>query len=223
MRTKFKTMARLITEIEAINHSPAGVGFPRKFICENLDLVEEEFTRDCLGDDLFDYLVGKLTDVSTAMEWEPCNAYALDTLVFIGEAFYKSTASDNDTDPRENGTPWTSVNKFTDACCNTLWTKYLRRILAYKVYYYALPFATNQSGAGGLTIQETDGRGTRSARPAEVDKSLGDVLRVVNTSTVNMIKWLDDTDQSACGFPSRVCGEGCETESTNTNDRFWWG
>ena len=215
-------MAQLITTLEVLTNSPAGVGFPNRPISENLDMVEEEIRNGCLGPDLFDYLVTKLSPLDTAPEWQTCGDYAQGEIVTRNGVRYESTTDHNDTDPLNVGSDWSQIEKFTDACCNTLWSKYLRKILAYRVYYYALPFATMTSGPSGLTVQGMDTRGERAATPSEVGRSQTDVERVITTTTTNMLAWLRHKDQVTCGFPallSEACA-ACETQTTNS--RFLW-
>lgn len=215
-------MAQLITTLEVLTYSPAGVGFPNRPISENLDMVEEEIRNGCLGPDLFDYLVTKLSPVDTVPEWQACGDYAQDEIISRNGMQYKSTADHNDTDPLDNGSDWSPIQKFTDTCCNNLWIKYLRKILTYRVYYYALPFATITSGAGGLTVQGIDNRGERAATPTEIGRAQTDVERVISQTTTNMLAWLRNKDQATCGFPS-LLSEACATcETQTTNSRFLW-
>lgn len=215
-------MAQLISTYEVLTYSPAGAGFPIKPVQENLDGTEEEIKNGCLGEPLFDYLVSKLSPTAGAMDWQTCGDYALNDLVIRNGVYYKSTATQNNTDPVDAGSDWIKVEKFTEACANSLWTGYLRKILAYRVYYYALPFATMTSGAGGLKVQGLDNRGERAATPAEIGRAQMDAERIIAQTTENMVRWLSHENQAACGFPSLgngVC-QDCETQSTNS--RFLW-
>lgn len=215
-------MAQLLTLTDVLTYSPAGSGFPHKPILEHLDMVEEETLSDCLGDDLFEFLVSHLIDTSAALDWEDCGDYALNEMVIRNGVVYKSIANQNNTDPAVKGSDWERVQKFDSDCCNTLWEKYLRKILTYRVYYYAIPFATVTSGAGGLKVQSIDSRGERAATPSEVGSTQKDIERIISVTTSNMKRWLSDSDQSDCGFPvstSAGCG-GCETPITNS--RFLW-
>lgn len=215
-------MAQLLTLTDVLTYSPAGSGFPQKPILEHLDMVEEEIVLDCLGDDLFAFLVDNLADTSAALDWEDCGDYALDELVIRNGVVYKSTANQNNTDPAVKGSDWERVQKFDNECCNSLWDRYLRKILTYRVYYYALPFATIVSGAGGLKVQSIDSRGERAATPSEIGSTQRDVERVISTTTVNMKRWLSDTEQAECNFPgtSTESCDGCEPQPTNS--RFFW-
>jgi hypothetical protein len=135
---------------------------------------------------------------------------------------YRSTANQNNTDPAVKGSDWETIFRFDNDCCNTLWERYLRKILCYRAYYYALPFATVVSGAGGLKVQSLDQRGERAATPSEVGSSQKDIERVISVTTSNMKRWLSHSDQSTCNFPS-IGGENCNScETQTTNSRFFW-
>lgn len=218
-------MAQLITATDVLLHSPAGVGFPNKPICDHLDLVEETVVNECLGTDLYEHLVGLLNPIPDGTaDWVECGDYSTGNVVYRNGLYYISLSDTNNTDPADDPANWELYPKFSTDCTNTLWERYLRRILAYKVFYHALPFATMQTGAAGLTVQLADSRGERAANGAEIAKLQENVARVISVTLDNLKTWINDTAQSACGFPSSPLSGcvGCTDKMPRANPRFMW-
>lgn len=211
----------LITPFEVLKYSPAGFDYPTASFCELIPQIEQEFARECLGIDLYDYLVTKLAAYpSTVLEYDPSVSYNLDDLVIRNGCTFKSTANSNTTDPIETGSSWTAFERFTDAGANELWTKYLRFILALKVYQSSLIFTTYRSGAGGATVNQGDGSGFRAANKNELVQLSGHLDGQVKRTTSNMLKWLAD-NYEAKGFPVPACVGACETPA-RTSRRWAW-
>lgn len=210
----------LITPFEVLKYSPAGFDYPTSSFCELIPQIEQEFTRECLGDDLYEYLVAKLAPYPSVNEYDPNVTYSLDDLVIRNGCVFKSTANTNTTDPIEPNSDWTSFERFTDAGANELWTKYLRFILALKVYQSSLIFTTYRAGAGGLTVNQGDGSGTRSATKNELTQVAGHLDGQTKRAVENMVQWLKDNAETK-GLPLSSCLGQCETK-TRSSRRFAW-
>jgi len=209
----------LITPFEVLKYSPAGFDYPTSSFCELIPQIEQEFADECLGTTLYDYLVSKLTTYpSSVSEYDPNVSYSLDDLVIRNGCTFKSTANSNTTDPIVSGSDWTAFERFTDAGSNQLWTGYLRFLLALKVYDASLIFTTYRSGAGGLTVNQGDGSGFRSANKAEIIQTSAKLDGQIKRTTDNMLRWLTKNAETL-GLPFPVCLEGCETPSRHS--RRW--
>lgn len=209
----------LITPFEVLKYSPAGFDYPTSSFCELIPQIEQEFARECLGETLYDYLVTKLAVYpSSVSEYDPNATYSLDDLVIRNGCTFKSTANGNTTDPIEPGSSWTAFERFTDAGANRLWEGYLRFLLALKVYQSSLIFTTFRSGAGGLTVNQGDGSGTRGANKAELIHTSTNLDGQIKRTTDNMLKWLDKNAETL-GLPVPECLAGCETPARHS--RRW--
>lgn len=198
-------MANLITAFEVITYSPAGKDYPQKFVCEAINREEEAFGHECLGAELYEFLLEKLTpyNANTTTEWKPGQTYALNIVVIRNGCLFKSTKNGNQTDPANDiAGDWVAIEKFTDACANELWVGYLRQTLAFRVYMSTLNFSTHQAGAGGVTIQVPDASGRRSASKGEISDLKTTLQHQIEMNTANMMRWLrKKQDDDLCTLP----------------------
>lgn len=211
-------MANIINAWEVITNSPAGRDYPQKFICDAIPREEQAFGFECLGEDLYKYLLDNLTpyDAGTTVEWKPGTTYALNAVVIRHGCLYKSNGNGNVVDPANDiVNAWNPVEKFTVACANELWTEYLRQILSFRVYMSTLNFSTQQSGAGGLVVNSGDSAGRRGATKAEISDMKGTLQHQIEMHTKNMLRWLSSKKQdTTCPLPvafALECGSLCPT------------
>ena len=67
----------LITAAEVVRDSPAGNGFPTAVICKQIGLIEPDFGEECLGEDLYEWLLDNVEAVpDTIQEWVQDSEYA---------------------------------------------------------------------------------------------------------------------------------------------------
>jgi len=187
-------MANLITAYEVKRYSPAGRDYPEVNICEAIPQVEEGLGYKCLGEDLYEWLITKLTPyLATVQEYDAATEYGLDEFVVRNGCLFQSDVACNRTDPVEVENDWAAVDKFTDACANTLWTKYLRRILALRVYETVMLYDTQHSGAGGVVVALGDGYNTghRGASKGEIADRAKRLDEDANLTVQNMYRWFD--------------------------------
>lgn len=216
----------LITAYEVLKYSPAGSDYPTATFCELIPQIEQEFARECLGTDLFNYLIGKLTPYpSNATEYDSAVSYNVDQVVIRNGCLFVSLTNANSTDPLSATGDWKQFDRFTDTNANSFWAAYLRRILALKVYMASLVYTTWRGGAGGITISEGDGAGSRSGFRAANKGELHDVktslIAEIERTTANMRIWIRDNGETA-GFPSAfVCGQFCETPGRRSRRWAW--
>ena len=203
----------LITAYEVLKYSTAGKDYPTGQFCEIIPQVEEEFARECLGQDLYDFMVEKLTPYpTTAEEWEDCTVYSVDDVAIRNGCLFVSLEDGNRTDPLNETGEWEAFERFTTTGTNLLWTKYLRRILALKVFSQSRVDVTWRSGAGGVAIGMGDSAGFRSANAAELLRLKADDIAKIEMATKNMLAWLKD-NATAQGLPtSNACAaDKCQT------------
>lgn len=209
----------LTTEFEVLKYSPAGFNYPTKSFCILIPQIEQAFRRECLGDQLFDFLVTKLKPYpATFAEWDEAATYAIGDIVIRNLCTYESTANSNTTDPIEPGATWVQFERFNHVGANELWSLYLRQIFASKVYIATLSSATYQTGAGGLVVNNGDNTGARAANKTELLGILNEQTDFVRMTVENMLEWLSD-NATEKGLPSVYCSTGCETR-TNRSRRF---
>lgn len=207
-------MPNLITAWEVKRYSPAGANYPEVNICLAIPQLEEDLGYKCLGETLYEWLLSKLTpmpDVSPE-EYNPNTDYELNAYVIRNGCLFYSPISCNRTDPIDPETDWLPVEKFTDSCANTLWEKYLRRILALRIYESVLNYDTFQSGAGGVVVALGDGynQGHRAANKSEIADRAKRLDADANTAVQNMWRWMDRQiqDKTCTGMPlesAKVC------------------
>lgn len=199
-------MANLITAYEVKRYAPAGRNYPEVNICEAIPQVEEDFGYSCLGETLYEYLQSVLTAYpATATEYDPNTEYELNDFVIRHGCLFQSNVACNRTDPLEIENDWTAVEKFTVACANTLWARYLRRIIAFRVYESVVLFDTQQSGAAGVTINLGEGfnNGLRAASKAELAERQKQLQDEANRTVENMYRWMkkQQTDGTCTVLP----------------------
>lgn len=209
----------LITAFEVLKYSPAGFDYSTATFCEIIPQIEEELARECLGADLYDYLISVLRVYpNSATEYDATLTYSLDDLAIRNGCLFVSTANGNTTDPIEPNSDWTAWERFTAAGANNLWNKYLRFILALKVYQSSLIFTTFRAGAGGLTVNSGDGSGFRSVNKTELISVEAKLDGQAQRATANMLAWLKD-NYVAESLPLPECLRGCEVPGRHS--RRW--
>lgn len=209
-------MANIINAWEVVTNSPAGRDYPQKFICEAIPREEQDFGFGCLGEDLYNYLLENLTpfDPNTTFEWATGTTYAIGDVVIRHGCLFESNGNGNTTDPANDQVDaWDPVLKFTDDCANELWEKYLRQILAFRIYMSTLNFATMQSTSGGLVVNGGDSAGRRGATKAEISDIKTTLIHQIEMHTKNMLRWLSaKEDDATCVLPLSFvldCGTLC--------------
>ena len=204
-------MANLTTPYEVLRYSAAGKDYPTMHFCELIPQIEEEFVRVCLGTELYEYLVSNMAVVPSALEWDKAATYNTgDTIIRNGCLFVSEIDSNTGDDPLLSSGDWSEFERFSDAGSQALWERYLRRILALKVYSASLTYATWRSGSGGVVVNGGDAQGFRSGTKSELSDIKTGLLAEVERTTGNMVKWLTDnaTDQ---GLPYATACLACET------------
>jgi len=198
----------LITPFEVIKYSSAGRDYPSAQFCDLIDQIEETFARECLTEELYDYLISVLQAYpQTVREWD-CNAiYSSGQFVVYNGCTFESQKNANRTQPGVND-DWEQLERFTETGANLLWTKYLRRILAQMVYVETLTPTTFKSGANGIIVgQSAYGQGDfRSAGKSELNDVKQNIFKDIERTKANMLHWLNDNAetnelpwQSTCG------------------------
>lgn len=216
-------MANFLTPIEALKFSGAGMSFPRRLLCEAIPTVEEDLFGNCFGHDLYVFLQGKLTEIPENIEeWQPDFFYNDGAFVYRDDVIFESTIGSNSIDPLLCTTEWTAVQKFTDANANTLWEKYLRKILALLTHQSALPYATHQSGANGLVIQGADHTGRRAATTQELTQLAKMIGIDAEKVRGNMERWLNLNYKNFTGWPVPKCCENHKINLPNVPGRRRW-
>lgn len=202
----------LITAFEVLKYSPAGSDYPTAAFCDLIPQIEQEFTRECLKKELYEYFVSKLTVYPAGVsEYDSGETYAQGDVVIRNGCLFVSAENSNASDPLAETGAWEAFERFTDAGVNELWKTYLRRILALKVYMSSLIYTTWRAGSGGITIAQGDGAGMRSANKGEISDVKRSLLAEIERTTANMREWLND-NWKAKGFPNDgVCGNTCKT------------
>lgn len=199
----------LTLPFEVLKHTPAGFDYPTDTFCFLIPQIEQELTRECLGDELWDFLQTKLTTYPTVFtEWDGCKIYGVDDVAIRNETTYISLEDYNQEDPLSSEA-WEKFERFTHAGSNELWEGYLRLILCMKVYTASLPHATFRTGAGGMVVNQGDPTGFRSANKTEMLSVVTQNEGIVRMTTENMVAWLNKNAVDK-GLPVPICGTGCE-------------
>lgn len=206
----------LTTAYEVLKYSGAGKSYPMLRFCNLIPEVEETFTRKCLGQELYDYLVDHLVEYPVdAVEWISGQTYTTDDVVIRNGCLFTSTAFCNTSDPLEDEENWTPFERFDTAGANTLWKKYLRTIFARMVYAESLFQTTWQSDSTGIIVNKGDNVGYRSADKSELSTIMNDLKGKIANVTDNMLNWLKNNGEDA-GLP---VPESCKTRNCPTPGR----
>ena len=210
----------LITPYEAIQYSGAGRDYVTRDFCNLIPQIEQEFARECLGKDLWAYL---LDDVAaypdTVTDWKSTVTYSIDDAVIRDGCTFISLVNSNTSDPLTDAVKWELYQKFDNADNNTLWTLYLRRILALKVFISSLTGVTFRAGAGGLVINAGDQSGFRTGKKEEISDLKTALMAEAERVTKNMQEWLADNYVTA-GMPTPLSCNDCDSRATR---RRRWG
>ncbi len=200
----------LSTPFEVLKYSPAGLNYPSKDFCILIPVIEESFKNDCLGADLYDFMVSKLNPYPEVFsEWDSLETYDTDDVVVRNNCTFISTADNNSNDPL-TGTNWDSFLRFNHEGANLLWEKYLRQIFAIKVFIFSLTPSTYSIGAAGVTVNSGDNTGTRAANKTEILTLINEQEGILSLITKNMLIWLDN-NAANFGLPYVSCEKKCTT------------
>lgn len=186
-------MPNMITAWEVVRYSPAGATYPTVNVCEAIPHIEEAVGHKCLGEDLYEWLLSELTEYpANVQDYDPATEYGEDEYVVRNGCLFVSTVPCNRTDPVDPENDWDTVAKFADACANTLWEKYLRRLLALRVYETVMLYDTQHSGAGGVVVALGDGYNTghRAASKGEIADRAKRIDADANLVVQNMHRWM---------------------------------
>jgi len=163
-----------------------------------------------LGKERYDYMVASLTDVPFSDVWDSCKSYSVDETVIREGCTFVSLINDNFSDPLDSE-DWNLFERFTTAGSNLLWTRYLRVILAYKVYLSSLFANTWMPGSGGVVVNQGDQTGFRSGKKDEIIQLKSEAMSNVERMTANMLKWLKDFGVENSIPEPDICGTACAT------------
>ena len=204
----------LITAFEVLRHSTAKNDYPTAQFCELIPQIEQELARECLGQELYDYFVSKLAVYPAGVsEYDATADYDIGELAIRNGCIFESLVNNNPSDPLAETGDWQAWERFTDAHVQNFWEKYLRRLLALKVYSASLIYTTWPGGAGGVVISAGDSAGMRAANKAEMSDVKTGLIKEMERLTENMRHWIKDNG-TAAGFPSTfICNSfnGCPT------------
>lgn len=186
----------ILTAAEVQQTAPAGLNFPRDIICAEIPNIEPDFGFECLGEDLYEWLLDNMADAPEAVsEWVAETEYADGAFVIRNGCTFESLLDCNRNDPLDDpDETWQAFRKFGDNdCANTFWSNYLKPVLALKVYAASLNYATRQTGANGLTVlagtSDFQGQGFRSASKNELADYKTDLIADIDRATRNMMRW----------------------------------
>ena len=186
----------LITAGEVLLDSQAGNGFPTAVICKQIGLIEPDFGEECLGEDLYEWLLDNVEQVPTdTAEWVQDSEYADGDYVVRNGCLFESLLGCNRNDPLDDpDSTWAAFKKFgANDCANEFWADYLRPVLALKVYAASLNYATRQTGANGMTVlhgtSDFGGQGFRTASKAELSDYKTDLIADIDRATRKMLRW----------------------------------
>ena len=219
-------MSNWITAYEVIKYSPAGRDYPTEHVCTHIPIIEEKLRRECLGDTLSEYLDTHLQAIPAGVsEWLSTTNYPINAVVIRNGCLYQSAIANNmNDDPLDSSGDWDFFDRFDDTGCEMLWTRYLRQIIAFKVYAETLILTTFKSDAGGIQITDNAGAGFnsshRSAKKDELYYYKGQVLEQVGALIDNMKEWMDD-NAGTYDLPSIGCNTGCEPASRRSRRFFF--
>lgn len=214
-------MQTIITPGEVVRHSPESSKYPPQSVAKFIFPIEEELARTCLGFDFYDMLIDDLKDWSGIKAWVSGTSYALGDLVNYYGLIIESKVVDNTNNPCEDtqGQYWALAAKFSDACYETLYTRYLRDYLAFMVMQSSLEYTTYPASAMGVQewMKEGSGSGSKSASRqtfvARKNKSLNDASRILENMKAWMLRQHNDTE-SSCDFSKvlfiQQCAGSCD-------------
>jgi hypothetical protein len=215
----------LITAAEVVHYSPVNRDYDKTKLCNLILQVEEDWFYQCLGADMYAYLLGDLSETPNPLPvWKSVENYALGDVVKNNDCVFISTAAHNCTQPGEVDSDWGLYPKFQGDCSNELWTRYLAQILSLKVYSMSLIFNTWRASSGGLTVNETNNAGIRAGNSKEMSMTKDEILGLIEITVQNMVRWLaKKVKETDCGFPTNIpalnCGTDCETPKSS--ERRW--
>lgn len=218
----------MITAWEVKRFSPAGRTYPDANICEAIPQVEEDLGYRCLGKDLYEWLLTKLNEYpEAAQEYDGGTEYDTDEVVIRHGCLYKSLIDCNRADPIAPDSDWVAVDRFSNDCANELWTRYLRRILAFRVHQAVMVYDTQNSGPNGITVNLGDGynQGARAANDQEMARRQKRLEDDSNTTIENMYRWMKKkVENKECTEMPLQSGVSCWTaacKKPQSGQRRW--
>lgn len=222
----------IITAAEVQQGSLAGSGFPLDVICIEIPNIEPDFGYECLGENLYKWLLDNMAAAPSASEWVSGAEYADGDFVVRNGCTFESLLNCNRNDPLDDpdGT-WEAFKKFgTNDCANEFWDNHLKPVLALKIYAASLNYATRQTGANGLTtlagVSEFGGQGFKSATKNELADYKTDLIADIDRRVRTMLRWAKkqvDAGTDCGGMPLSEmlnCNGLCKPQ---TNSVRRWG
>ena len=177
----------IATPFEILIGSAAGFDYPTSSFCLLIPQYEQALTHQCLGKDLYDFMVSKMNEYpENVTAWDQGVEYSIGDYVVRNYYTYKSTANSNTSDPAAFGSSWERFAKFNHAGATELWDEYLMRLIAMRVYNSSLPLVTYRAGAGGVIINTGYSSGERTANKAE--------MLTFSIESKKISTWLPDTN-----------------------------
>lgn len=223
----------LITAAEVLRYTQAGNGFPTAVICNQIGLIEPDFGYECLGEELYEWLLENLEPAPTNIsEWVEGAEYEDGAFVKRNDCTFESLLGCNRNDPLSDpDETWQAFKRFGENdCANEFWEKALRPVLALKVYAASLNYASRPTGANGMTVlagtSEFGGQGFRTANKGELADYKTDLVADIERATRNMLRWAKKKVESGdeCDVPLNgmlICNGMCKPQ-TNTGRRIAW-
>lgn len=215
----------LTTAAEVVHYSPVNRDYDKTKLCNFILQVEEDWFYQCLGADMYAYLLGNLSEVPDPLPvWRSVENYALGDVVKNNDCVFVSTSAHNCTQPGEENSDWALYPKFQSECANELWSRYLAQIISLKVYSMSLIFNTWRSSSGGLAVNETNNAGVRAGNAKEMSMTKDEILSLIEITVQNMLRWLaKKVKETACDFPANIPALNCDPtcDTPKSSERRW--
>lgn len=180
---------QLLTPFEVLLYSPAGLGYPTAQFCDLIPQIEEAFFEECLGAEFRGWMVESIRELPENVEaWQGNVVYQTGDFAIWQGCIFESLEDDNEDEPSE--VSWQAFERFENAAAQQLWAKYLRRVLAFKVYRASLTYTVYRGGNGGLLVNTGDGTGFRSLNKQELADLKNQLEADIELTNRNMMNWL---------------------------------
>lgn len=209
----------IVEPCEVVRYASISPEYPTRLLCDIIEHVEEEFANTCIGYEFYQYLLSDLVDKSGYVVGKQGVKYQENEIIQYECEYYKAKQNDVTLNDIKNDLSFEKLSKFVDKDNQILYEKYLRRIIALKVYAQSLTESTIKSSSGGVIVNIGDSMGNRTANRQELaalkDATLSSAAQAIDNMYNFVYRMQKDNRYKKFGN----CGISCDTPSQNVKFR----
>jgi hypothetical protein len=209
----------ILEPCEVVRYASLSPEYPTRNLCDLIAQVEEGLANTCIGFDFYQSMLNDLTDKAGYVVAKPGVKYLQGAIIQYECEYYEALQDDVTIAQVNDVFSFAKLKKFVDADNQLLYEKYLRRIIALKVYAQSLTEATIKVTAGGAIVNQGDTMGNRTANRQELSALKDAALTNAKQAIENMYVWIERQKAQGKFEGWGKCGVSCENATQNVRFR----